>query len=201
METDSNFISPTINLNRNSVVLLRNLINANTQNEHTEDGAAEAKYISKTVTLEDGMEADDLKIYVTANKPANTDVIVYTKIWDAADPQDFDLKVWSKMALENIEKVRNTNSPDEYLEYVYSFATTSALAGNALAAFQTSSSVPVSYSSANSTGGVTGGPSYGGSGRDGAIKKFAVKVVLTADSGNEYLYPKVNDLRVIALKV
>ena len=36
---------------------------------------------------------------------------------------------------------------------------------------------------------------------DKVIKKFAVKLVLTADQGSEYLYPKVNDLRVIALQV
>jgi hypothetical protein len=105
------------------------------------------------------------------------------------------------MALEGIEGERKANSPDEYIEYVYSFATTAALAGNALAAYQPNNSTPVTYYSANSTGGTTGGPFYGGSGYDRVIKKFAVKIVLTSDEGNEYIYPKVNDLRVIALQM
>jgi hypothetical protein len=201
LSSNNNFISPVIDLRKNNVVLLRNLINANTTNEHTRTGAAASKYVSKIVTLEDQMEAEDLKIYITANKPANTDIKVYTKVWNAADPESFDSKVWSLMALENIEGSRNTNSPDEYIEYVYSFANSASAAGNALAAYQANNSVPVVYYAANSTGGVTGGPFYGGDGYDRVIKKFAVKLVLTADSGKEYVYPKVNDLRVIALQI
>ena len=201
MSTDSNFISPTVDLTKNNVVLLRNLINSNTTNEHTISGAAKARYISKIITLEDQMEAEDLKIYITANKPPKTEINVYTKIWNAADPQSFDQKVWSKMALESTADARNTNTPDEYLEYVYSFSNTAALAGNALAAYQANNSVPVVYYAANTTGGVTGGPFYGGAGYDRVIKKFAVKLVLTTENGYEYLYPKVNDLRVIALQM
>ena len=201
MTTDSNFISPVVDLTKNNVVLLRNLINSNTTNEHTDGGGAQARYISKIITLEDQMEAEDLKVYVTANKPANTEVHVYTKVWNAADPESFDQKVWSKMALEATADARNTNAPEEFIEYVYSFASTAALAGNALAAYQVNNSVPVVYYAANSTGGVTGGPFYGGSGYDRVIKKFAVKLILTAGEGNEHLYPTINDLRVIALQM
>lgn len=201
MQTDSNFISPVVDLTKNNVVLLRNLINSNTTNEHTKSGDAEAKYISKTITLEDQMEAEDLKIYLTANKPADTEVHVYTKIWNAADPEQFRDKVWSKMALEQTADARNTNGPDEYIEYVYSFANTVALAGNAFAAYQANNSTPVVYYAANSTNGTTNGPFYGGSGYDRVIKKFAVKLVLTTSSGSEHLYPKINDLRVIALQI
>lgn len=201
LASNNDFISPVIDLRKNNVILLRNLINANTTNEHTRTGAASAKYVSKVVTLEDQMEAEDLKIYLTANKPANTDIKVYTKVWNAADPEPFDTKVWSLMALENIEGSRNTNSPDEYIEYVYSFATTAAAAGNTFAAYQANNSTPVIYYSANSTGGTTGGPFYGGTGYDRVVKKFAVKIVLTSDTGKEYIYPKVNDLRVIALQI
>ena len=35
------------------------------------NGYKDSRYISKVITLEDGMEADDLKMYITANKPAN----------------------------------------------------------------------------------------------------------------------------------
>ena len=57
------------------------------------------------------------------------------------------------------------------------------------------------YLSDSITGGITNGPFYGGTGQDKVIKKFCVKLVLTSDSGKEYLYPKINDLRVIALQV
>lgn len=201
LSSDSNFVSPTIDLGKNSLILIKNRINANTTNEHTRTGGADAKYVSKIITLEDGMEAEDLKLYITANKPANTEVHVYTKIWNASDPQLFDDKVWSKMVIEDSEAARNTNDPDEYLEYIYSFANTVTLAGNAFAAYQANNTTPVVYYSSNSTGGTTGGPFYGGAGQDKVIKKFCVKIVLTSDSGKEYLYPKINDLRLIALQV
>ena len=200
LSTESDFTSPVIDLGKNNVILLRNLINSNTTNEHTRVGDGKARYISKVITLEDGMEADDLKMYITANKPANTELHVYTKIWNASDSELFDNKVWSEMVIEDVESSRNTNSPDEYIEYTYSFANTAVLAGNAFAAFQSNNSVPVQYQLANSTGG-SSGSFIGGSGQDKVIKKFAVKLVLTADQGSEYLYPKVNDLRVIALQV
>lgn len=201
ISSDNDYISPSLDLTRNNVILLRNVVNANTTNEHTAGGGAKSRYISKIITLEDDQEAEDLRIFITANKPANTEVHVYAKVWSDTDPEPFDSKVWSKMTYENPATVRNTNAPEEFLEYVYSFATTAALAGNALAAFQTDNSVPVSYLGANSTGGITGGPLYGGSGYNKVIKKFAVKLILTSDTGLEYIYPKVNDLRVIALQV
>jgi len=201
INSDNDYISPAIDLTRNNVILLRNVINANTTNEHKNGGGAKSRYISKIITLEDEQEAEDLRIFITANKPANTEIHVYTKVWNDTDPEPFDSKVWSKMTYEYPATVRNTNAPDEYLEYVYSFASTATLAGNALAAFQANNTVPVSYLSANSTGGVTGGPVYGGSGYNKVIKKFAVKLVLTSDDELEYIYPKVNDLRVIALQI
>ena len=201
ISSDNDYISPAIDLTRNNVILLRNIINANTTNEHKDGGGAKSRYISKVITLEDEQEAEDLRIFITANKPANTEIHVYTKVWSDTDPEPFDTKVWSKMTYENPATVRNTNAPEEYLEYVYSFATSATLAGNALAAFQASNTVPVSSLGANSTGGVTGGPLYGGSGYNKVIKKFAVKLVLTSDTGLEHLYPKVNDLRVIALQM
>lgn len=196
LSSQNDFISPAIDLQENELVVLRNLINNSAANEHTNSGNATAKYVSKVITLADGMEAEDLRVFISANKPSKTELHVYAKIWASDDPQSFDEKVWSKLTYENPGAVRNTNKPDEYLEYVYSFATSASLAGNAFAAFQSSSLVPVQYSSANSTGGTSGGPVY-----DDKFKKFAIKIVLTADNGYEYLTPKVNDLRVIALQV
>jgi len=200
LEAENDFVSPVIDLEDNDVVILRNIINNDTTDEHTNTGAAKARYISKTITLEDGMEAEDLRVYITANKPAKTELHVYAKIWADGDPQRFEDKVWSKLTYEVPGAVRNTNKPDEYLEYVYSFAANSTLAGNVFAAYQTDNSTPVAYLSANSTGGTVGGELWGGTGGD-KFKKFAIKIVMTAEPGYGYLAPKVNDLRVIALQV
>ena len=37
------------------------------------------------VTLADGLDAEDIKVYVNAYKPANTDIKVYAKILNETD--------------------------------------------------------------------------------------------------------------------
>lgn len=62
-------------------------------------GPAEAKYISRSVTLADGFDANDLKVFITAYKPTGTDILVYYKIKAATDPDPFTRKPWVKMQL------------------------------------------------------------------------------------------------------
>lgn len=60
-------------------------------------GPALARYISKTILLDDGFDAGDLRVYVTAARPQNSDVTVYYKIRNSLDPERMDDKYWKKM--------------------------------------------------------------------------------------------------------
>ena len=58
-----------------------------TYNGETEasGGNATARYISRRVTLSDGFDAGDLRVYLTVNKPSGTNVHVYYKILSSSD--------------------------------------------------------------------------------------------------------------------
>lgn len=78
-----------------------------------------AKYQTKIVTLEDGFDAGDLVVRMTAIKPAGTDIAVYFKVLSALDNDPFVSKKWQKMT-----KSRDNISPDQTkrvpLEYRFS---------------------------------------------------------------------------------
>jgi hypothetical protein len=69
LSSNTDFISPVLDLRERSLIGIKNLINASTNNEDTIYGGARTKYVSKIVTLADGQEAEDLKVFITAYKP------------------------------------------------------------------------------------------------------------------------------------
>lgn len=88
-------------------------------------GPAIARYIGKTVTLTDGFDAGDMRVYVTAVKPATSNVQVYYKVRNSLDPEPMDDKYWTKMVQKGKDLVfSTTNNPIEY-EFVPSLTANS----------------------------------------------------------------------------
>ena len=54
-----------------------------------------SRYISKSVILADGQDAEDLRVYLTAYRPANTDFLVYARFQNGNDPTRFSSKQWT----------------------------------------------------------------------------------------------------------
>lgn len=81
-------------------------------------GTAKARYISKKVVLADGQDAEDIKVYVAAYKPAGTDIYVFAKFWNAYDPEPFDSKAWTQLTTDNTLVSSKTNL-DDFIEYEY----------------------------------------------------------------------------------
>ena len=89
MQTKDPKVSPVIDLNRISSVLVRNIIN----NDYTgEDGYSGgnslARYITRRVTLSPGFEARDLKVYLNAFCPGSSSIKAYYKV-NAPGTTDF----------------------------------------------------------------------------------------------------------------
>jgi len=82
----------------------------------TSGGNCKAKYVSKTVTLADGFDAGDLRVYLDCNRPVETDVVVYYKIKSADDNQAFEEKKWQLMYKVNDNFSKDQNQVIE-LEY------------------------------------------------------------------------------------
>jgi hypothetical protein len=121
----SDKVSPVIDLSPASVVLLQNRINNSSANENTKYGNAEVKYISKRVVLADGLDAEDMKFYVTAYKPAGTSVLVYAKILSNDDSGQFDSKDWTLLDQTTEASLFSDLADEEdYLEYEYSLPKT-----------------------------------------------------------------------------
>ena len=114
-------LSPVIDLNRTSLFTIQNRINYPDGNEdnykddtETTGVTSAANYITKHVDLDTA--ADGIDIYLNANKPKNSDIEVYYKVFDDAD-SDFDSIDWT---LINPVNIIPTDSGGGYSEVHYS---------------------------------------------------------------------------------
>jgi len=186
MQTDDDAVSPIIDVSRMSAIAIENLINNNT-NEDTNgesgsdsaraksivNGGSNARYITRRVNLATGFEADDLKVYLTVNKPLDATIKVYYKVLSDQDSTPFDDRPWDVMVIDGSEA--STSKENEFLEVVYK---------------PNLDDIAITYNSGTvvATGGNAGFDTF---------KSFAIKVNLFSSNGAKV--PRVKDLRAIAL--
>lgn len=78
-------------------------------------GPALARYISKTITLLDGFDAGDLRVYLTAVKPPGSNVNVYYKVRNSFDPNPIEDRNWVRMTQKTSQYSFSVNrNPVEY---------------------------------------------------------------------------------------
>ena len=75
-------------------------------------GNTKSKYISRRVTLEDTFDAQDLKVFLNAYKPKDTDIKVYYKVHNAEDPEDFEDKPYTMFTQETDANLISANESD-----------------------------------------------------------------------------------------
>lgn len=81
-------------------------------------GIADAKYITRKITLADGFNGGDLRVLFSAYKPTDTEIDVYYKVLSQDDADNFDNKRWTKMTL--IGGINsNSISRTDYKKYIY----------------------------------------------------------------------------------
>lgn len=133
-------------------------------------GNALAKYITRRVTLNDGFDSGDLRVYLTAHKPQGTNIYVYYKVLSASDPELFIDKEWKLMTQIGNQNYIST-TPNDYRELLFAPGT------NGIPANQ------ISYT--------VGETSFF------TFKTFAIKIVMSSD--DQSVVPKIRDFRSIAL--
>lgn len=133
-------------------------------------GNSTAKYICRKVTLADGFNSGDLRVYLTAYRPSGTGIYVYYKILSESDNETFESKSWQLMTQLGDSNYTSVNTND-YRELTFAPGT-NGVADNS-----------VSYS--------TGTSSYT------TFKTFAIKIVMS--STTPMIVPKIRDFRAIAL--
>ena len=124
LHSNHRYVSPTIDTQAFGNLLYENIINNVTTNEHLgrEDAGSTAAYISRMVTLDDNLDAEDLRVYLTAFKPGedNVDIKVYAKLAHQDEIDDFIDRQWTELELVSADDRSDSSNREDYREYTYS---------------------------------------------------------------------------------
>ncbi len=181
ISTGSKDVSPLVDHEISGVTAYEFFINNSANNELTSTGEASSKYISKRVELADGLDAADVRTYLTAYKPLGTDLKVYVKFQSSTDPRNFNEIEWSELIAKTETNATSSSANRfDFREIVYDLGTTAKTAGQG----------------AWLNGGVIryiapNGAIYN------SYKYFAVKIVMLSSRHNAI--PRILDMRTIAL--
>lgn len=136
-------------------------------------------YVSKVVTLADGFDAEDFKLYVTAYRPLDTNIDAYIRIENAADPLSIENNPWIPFDITSGRGVycSNTNRND-FREYEFDITNTDDVDG-----FYGKTAGVVWYKNA--------------SGMYDKYKNFQIKIVMRSNDAARV--PRLLDYRGIAV--
>jgi hypothetical protein len=136
-------------------------------------GNSLVRYTTRKVTLADGFDARDIKVFITANRFPNHDIQVYYKVLSSEDPdQNFDNKYWTRMRVDSNSLVYAQNIND-FAEYTY-----------VPSGAQASPPTNITY--------VSNGVTYD------TFRYFAIKICMFSNSNLSV--PVIKDMRAIALE-
>ena len=194
LATTNSKVSPVIHAGKSNAILIENVINNSTTNEHNEVGSAEMRFITKPITLGKGNDAEDLKVYVHAYKPIGTEIKVYAKLHHAEDGEPIKDKKYSPMIqVTSSNTFSDSVDISDIKEFEYGFSANTdggnflgSSGSDNLALLNTADSNIVAYE--DSSGGIFKG-----------YKVFAIKLVMTSTSTN--IVPLAKDMRAIALQI
>lgn len=180
LSSTSSYVSPVIDLDKTSMIYVDNIINANTVGETQPTyGALNNKYISKTVTLAEGQDAEDIRVVLTAYRPPSTDVKVWIRILNGQDSDAFIQRGWIELerSTEGDATFSSLTNRNDFKEYTYTVPAANANSETGIITYTNSNNVVFER-----------------------YKYFAVKVGLVGNETNSAIIPRVADLRVIALQ-
>jgi hypothetical protein len=187
-------ISPVLQTSRSNAILIENVINNVSTDEHKEVGNAEARHISIPIQLGKDQDAEDLKVYVQAYKPTGTDVKVFAKVKAATDFEGLADKDYTPLVqITSSNTVSDSIDTTDIIEFEYGFTANTdgqdflgTSGANNHARLHSGDSNILHYE--DTTGGV-----------HKSFDVFAIKIVMTSSGTN--VVPLVRDLRAIALQV
>jgi hypothetical protein len=112
LSTKDKNVSPVIDLDRTSMIMINNIINDRVDIKLPETnpsgGNASAKYVTRAVTLASGFDAKGVHVIFDANMQSGTSFDVYVKVLAADDNGSFDSKPW--IQVPNVDDVMNYSS-------------------------------------------------------------------------------------------
>ena len=117
LDTTSNndFLAVTVD-SQPSVEMGKFIINNNYANDNTNKDSSYAHHLTTEVNF-NGL-AEDIRVYITAYKPAFTDIEVYAKIQNSTDPQTFASEMWTRLTYKDGSSNAQLSSATDITDYV-----------------------------------------------------------------------------------
>ena len=179
LSSNSEFVSPIVDISRANAIYVHNTINTDIDGEDSSSGGNLInKYITKTITLDDGQDAEDLAVFLSCYLPpiGGSDVKVWMKVKNNEDPEEFSDKNWIEMERSG-EAFSSINNKYDFIELSFT-PPESILDQNGVISYD----IDVDGTTVTLS----------------RYKKYAIKVgILGSDSSKP---PRVSDLRAIALQ-
>ena len=119
--SNNDFQMPFLDPGRSRQFFSSFITNQSSLDEQLSDGSGKShcRHITPQISLANTHLAEDLFVTLTAYKPPNTDISVYARIHNSADPEAFDDKQWTKLLVDDN---RSTGiSLNSYYDYTYTF--------------------------------------------------------------------------------
>lgn len=176
-DASSRHSSPVIDVESSGVKIYEYIVNNDYTDEDTNTGDAESKYISKTVTLQENLDAEDLIVYLTAYRPSGTTIQVYAKLLSGTDPENIEDKPWTLLDGKASNPISSNVNRNDFKEHEFHLPTSAPVSGAAY----------LSNGFKYTDGGIT----YDN------FKFFALKIVML--STGHHRVPRIADIRAIAL--
>lgn len=118
--SNNDFVSVILTPQKLSSHYAKYSINNDYTNEHTNYGNAYAKHVSEKVTFSEGRFAEDLVVYLTGYRPANTDFKVYARMHNSHDGEAFDDKDWTLLEqIDGLGVYSSLTDPTDLKEFTY----------------------------------------------------------------------------------
>ena len=106
----NNLLSSTVEITRNGILI---------DSEVLGNGSSLSRHIGKKINFSSGRRAEDVRVYMTAYRPLNSDVKVYAKLHNSEDLEAFDDKVWTPLTYvgENSGKYSSSEDTNDFISY------------------------------------------------------------------------------------
>jgi len=79
---------------------------------------AQSKHITTKTSFANNKFAEDIRVYMTAYRPANTEIKVYTRVHNSADSDAFDDRAWTPLEYkENATRFSSKDDQNDFIEY------------------------------------------------------------------------------------
>lgn len=126
------FNTPTVERGKLDLFTLQNSVSntylqtdANSRSVDSEifgNGVASSRHISTKVKFANNRFAEDVRLFMTAYRPATTDLKVYCRVHNSNDPDAFDDKAWTPLEYKaNGLKKSSLDDENDFVEYELGF--------------------------------------------------------------------------------